>query len=306
MLTSAVTLWLTVLYLLLLQIRYLWFSRICSVPVHMSKNAMGVAILAVAYWGNANFQTLTIYLAHNPSYDTVNPLQGPAQLASIVGIMTGTLIQIWFNPRLVTQTELLFVASVVNWILVFVLEAFVFPYQSSDVPISCGVSTSSNCFLYDGIPHSWYLSGVIATGVGLIAIAAIYIHEVQSPHDRHISKTNSVLRYLNVTCFRGVVTTMHGCTGVNPRGELTVDHGILLVKNMFQVSTKVISRTSNAYYCLLFELLPTHRLRCLYSQLVGSVLTIHVKEQVIICRSSYMHLLEMGLLDTDPVHGYLS
>ncbi|OQR80511.1 hypothetical protein ACHHYP_17498 [Achlya hypogyna] len=157
MFTNAVVLFLVALDLCVIQVVFLRHSRICCIPVHMSKTPLGAVILFVAYWGNANLQTLTTYLAQNPSPGIPArwyALCGPALMASIVGIMTGTLVQTWFNPRVVTQTWLLLAFSAANWILVFVLEGFVYPYQSSNVSNKCGLPTSTNCLRFDAISHT--------------------------------------------------------------------------------------------------------------------------------------------------------
>ncbi|OQR88546.1 hypothetical protein ACHHYP_06758, partial [Achlya hypogyna] len=171
MFTNAVVLFLVALNVCVVQIIFLRRSHICYIPVYMSKNVLGAVILFVAYWGNANLQTLTTYLIQNPA-DSIPArwyaLCGPAQMASIVGIMTGTIIQIWFNPRVVTQTWLLLAFSAANWILVFVLEGFVYPYQSSNVSNKCGLPTSTNCLRFDAISHTYYQSALYAGGVVLL------------------------------------------------------------------------------------------------------------------------------------------
>ncbi|OQR88743.1 hypothetical protein ACHHYP_06661 [Achlya hypogyna] len=304
MLTSSGILWLTAVYLIVLQCRFLRHSRICTVPVYMSKNVVGITVLAVAFYGNKKLQTLTTYLVQNSSYRNVSAMHAPAQLASIVGIMTGTLIQMWFNPRLVTQTGVIFVASVVNWLLVFILEAFVFPYQSTGIPSSCVIPSSTNCFVFEAIPHTCYGSAVVAaTGVA-VAIGAIYLHSRWTADSA--SSPNSLLRYFNTASFASVVTTLDGCTRENEWGYTSVDHGILLIKNMLQVSSTVVTRTCNLQYELVYELIPTTSLKSLYSRLVGSILVFHVKHDAMTHHSSYKLLHEMCLAERSPSTGYLS
>ena len=191
MLTNSVVLWLVTAYLVALQLMFLRHSVVCSVSTYLSKTVVDLAILFVSFYGNANLQTLTTYLYKRPSSETPVYYKwlGPAQLASVVGIMTGPLIQMWFNPRLVTQTWLLLVFSVINWILVFVLEAFVFPAMSKTVPGPCGYATSSNCFAFDAIDHTYYLSAVASGGVVLLAIICVYAHSA------YIARSIQLLRY---------------------------------------------------------------------------------------------------------------
>jgi len=130
------------------------FYRTLAVPVYMSKNVIGAVILIIAFGGNLNFQVLSTYLRRSEA-DGFNyifySLCGPAQIASIVGIMTGTIVQIYFNPRLVTSTPALFIASVANWIVVFVLEGFVFPLTNIETAHTCSLPTSTNCMIYKAI-----------------------------------------------------------------------------------------------------------------------------------------------------------
>ncbi|ETW06967.1 hypothetical protein H310_03070 [Aphanomyces invadans] len=119
MVTNSIVLWAMSIYLVALQLIFLRRSVICSVPVDMSKSIIGLAILFVAFYGNENLQALTTFLIQNPVGGFPSmfyALCGPAQVASIVGIMTGTLIQIWFNPLVVTQTWLVMLFSCINWI----------------------------------------------------------------------------------------------------------------------------------------------------------------------------------------------
>ena len=126
LLQSALVLWCLTVYLVWLQFGFLRHSVICCAPIYLSKNVIGPVILLLTFYGNHSLQTLGTFMYQNPSYTYTSYYQivGPALVASIVGIMTGTLIQIWFNPRLVTQMCLLLVAVSFTrfW---FCLEAFV-------------------------------------------------------------------------------------------------------------------------------------------------------------------------------------
>ncbi|KDO32151.1 hypothetical protein SPRG_03368 [Saprolegnia parasitica CBS 223.65] len=300
MLTNSVVLWLLTVYLVALQLVFLRHSVVCCVPVYMSKTVVDLAIVFVSFYGNANLQTLTTYLIKRPSAETPAYYKwlGPAQLASIVGITTGPLIQMWFNPRLVTQTWLLLVCSVGNWMLVFVLEAFVFPDMSKTVPGPCGHATSSNCFSFDAIARTSYLSGVAASGVVFLAILCVYAHSAYaaSVHSSDVvPMTNSVLEYLEIPDFSSVLTSPYGVLVTTEDGRVGVDNGVLLVKNMLQVSDAALTRTSNVQYELLYRFLPTTWLRTIFSRAIGSIRIVAIEKNRILHRSSYKYLDEMAL-----------
>ncbi|KDO16784.1 hypothetical protein SPRG_17727 [Saprolegnia parasitica CBS 223.65] len=274
----------------------------------MAKNVVGLVILFVGFWGNANLQTLTTYLHQTPSFNLGYYVYcGPAQLASIVGIMTATLIQMWFNPRLVTQTWLLLVFSLVNWFLVFALEAFVFPRMSSSVPGPCGLATSTGCLQYTAIKRNFYLSAVASSGVVLVAIGCVYLISLKQRKTGHVvPSAHSVLTYLRVPDLRSTVTSLEGCLQHNNAAsdDVGIDAGILLTKNMLQVSDTVLTRTTNVQYELIYRLLPTTFLKRLYSSTVGSMLVVHIEKRALTHVSSYKYLHEMGIGGGDGLSGY--
>ncbi|EQC41326.1 hypothetical protein SDRG_01300 [Saprolegnia diclina VS20] len=281
--SNAAVLLVMVLYLVLVQSVFLRHSHICCVPVDMSKNVIGVAILLVAFAGNENLQALTTYLHQNPSYGNVYyyAFCGPAQLASIVGIMTGTLVQMWFNPRLVTQTWLLLVTSAVNWILVFVLEAYLFPSQSTNVPSPCALPTTSNCVVFSAVLKMHFVSAGVAITVVALAIAAVYVHSAS----RSSPPPTSVLSYFNADRYEQFLTSSAAC--VNGSGA---DNGVLLIKSMLRIATGDMTRMANAPYVLFHMVLPMRRLQRLYSDTVGSLHVVHLKENVISRASGYKTL----------------
>ncbi|EQC41327.1 hypothetical protein SDRG_01301 [Saprolegnia diclina VS20] len=294
MLTNAVVLFVVSLAMCLMQAVFLRHSCVCYVPVHLSKNVLGLVILFVAYYGNNNLQTLTTYI-----------LCGPAQMASIVGIMTGTLIQIWFNPRVVTQTWLVLFFSVANWVIVFYLEGFVYPYKNSMVANPCGLATSTNCFLFDAIPHTYYQSAIIAGGVIVFAILVIYAHSRLVSGSHGLLPTSSVLRYLNISNVHDLATSTHGCVGLSAKGTPALDAGVLIIKNMLRVSNTQMTRTTNVQYELIYRLIPTAFLKRFYSSTVGSMLVFEMDNQTITRRSSYKFLHDMDIGHMDNVTGFL-
>ncbi|KDO34937.1 hypothetical protein SPRG_00999 [Saprolegnia parasitica CBS 223.65] len=294
--TNAAVLLAIVLYLVLVQIVFLRQSHICCVPVDMSKHVIGVAILVVAFAGNENLQALTTYLYQNPSYGSVYyyAFCGPAQLASIVGIMTGTLVQMWFNPRLVTETWLLLVFSLLNWILVFVLEAYVFPGMSTNVPARCALVTTSNCIVFSAVLKMHFVSAGVAMGVVALAIVAVYVHSACrfSPP----TPPTSVLTYFNAAQYEQFLTSSAGCVG-----ERGADNGVLLIKSMLRVAPDTLTRTTNAPYVLLHMLLPTKLVKRLYSDTIGSLHVVHLQENAIGRTSGYKVLDKIeASSDTPP------
>ncbi|EQC41515.1 hypothetical protein SDRG_01480 [Saprolegnia diclina VS20] len=297
MLTNAMTLWALTLDLTAMQIVYLRRSVICCGPVYMAKNVVGLVILLVAFYGNRNLQTLTTFLYISPSHDAgFFAYCGPAQLASIVGIMTGTLVQMWFNPRLVTQTWLLLVFSLLNGVLVFVLEAFVLPSLNHEVPGPCGSPTATNCIAFSMIEHTHYLSAVASCGVIVLAIFSVQWDAKRSAKrsvHTHIDPTHSLLRYLAVTDLASIVTSQRGLTKVVQRGDkelVAVDAGVLLIKNMVEVSQSAITRTSNLQLELIYRHVPFAWLQTYMSRAIGSVLVVHIHDHILLQRSSYQYL----------------
>ncbi|OQR85574.1 hypothetical protein ACHHYP_11680, partial [Achlya hypogyna] len=243
MLSNAAVLLCVIVYLVTLQLVFLRHSSVCTVPVYMSKNVVGAVVLFVAFYGNKNLQALSTYLLQNPTYQaTWYALCGPAQVASIVGIMTGTAVQLWFNPRLVTQTWLLMGASIINWILVFALEAFVFPFQSKNVPGPCALATTSNCVVFSAIPRNYYVSAVVAGGVVALSIVIVYVHSWWTPRCKLALEDNSVLRYFNITSLHAIATAPQSCVRCDLTGRAVVDDGLLLIKNMLHATPQALTR----------------------------------------------------------------
>ncbi|EQC41335.1 hypothetical protein SDRG_01309 [Saprolegnia diclina VS20] len=308
LLQSALVLWCLTVYLVWLQFAFLRHSAICSAPVFLSKNVIGPVILLLTFYGNHSLQTLSTFMHQNPSYTYASYYQiiGPALVASIVGIMTGTLIQIWFNPRLVTQTWLLLVASVVNWLLVFCVEAFVVAPQSNAVPRTCQLATTINCLAYDALPRLHLLSPLLSGGVVLLAIGYIYRSSRQAAHKHtvQVPETNSILSYFNIQDFASVTTSIECCCDTDEAGAVAVDAGLLLIKSMLQVSDRHLTRTCNIPYTCVYRLLASTRLRRLWSQSVGSILVVHVGQGAILPRASYKLLDELAA--EKVATGYLS
>ncbi|OQR91505.1 hypothetical protein THRCLA_22457 [Thraustotheca clavata] len=308
MLTNSIVLWCITIYLLILQFIFLRKSVICVMPVYMSKNVVGAAILFVAFWGNNNLQTLSTFLRAN-QVDGFNfsfyALCGAAQIASIVGIMTGTAIQIWFNPLIVTQTWLLLIFGVINWIIVFILEGFVFPYISHIVTHSCALQTSTNCFYYSAIPDSYFVSAIVSGVITAMAIGIIYLDSSRRIDPNIIPPTNSALQYLSVTNFSTIATTTRGCSIVRyPEGAM-IDEGVLLIKNMLHVSNENLTRLSNVQYELIYRFMP-RILKRIFSETVGSILVYVVEDGKITRDFTHKFLHEMEIGKMNKVTGYLA
>ncbi|OQR85726.1 hypothetical protein ACHHYP_11492 [Achlya hypogyna] len=289
MLTNTVLLWCLTTYLLLLQRLFLWHSHVCVVAVYLSKNVLGITVLFVSFYGNKNLQTLAAYLAQNPASTPLGafyPYAGPAQMASIVGIMTGQLVQMWFTPRLVTQTWLLSAASLLNWILVFYLEAFVFPIQNRYLSGTCALATSSNCISLSAIAQTRYMSAVVAAAVIVATVGAVYFHSWLVPDDINLPPTNSVLRYLDIPSLRAVVTSGRGVVHAR-RGTVVVDEGVLLMKNVLRVSERYLTRLCNAQFSLAYWAAHPSWRRA-PAKTGHTILVVHVDDDHILPQSSYV------------------
>ncbi|EQC41334.1 hypothetical protein SDRG_01308 [Saprolegnia diclina VS20] len=219
--------------------------------------------------------------------------------------MTGTLIQIWFNPLVVTQTWLVMLFSIINWIVVFVLEGFVFPYQNANVPARCGLATSTSCFVYSEVSRTYFLSAVISGAIIIVAVIIIYVHAKKVPSAVTIPSSHSALVYLNVPDFSSIATTMRSCAIVNGDGSVGIDEGILLIKNMLHVSDTVMTRSSNVQYELIFRFTPPC-FRRLFSEAVGSILIYEVRDGKITRHFQHLYLHEMDIGRMDGMTGYLT
>ncbi|OQR97121.1 hypothetical protein ACHHYP_12652 [Achlya hypogyna] len=299
MVTNSIVLWVITVYLVVLQLVFLRQSAICCGPVYMSKNAVGLFILLVAFWGNENLQSLTTFLNQNPvaNFDAqFYALCGPAQVASIVGIMTGTVIQYWFTPRIATPTWLISLFSIFNWALVFVLEAFVFPTINDNLPSSCRLPTSTSCFRFSVMEYTYYLSAVASGTVVLVAIATVSLFERHIPDDVEIPPSHSLLRYLSIPHLRRLATSSRGCCFRSNEGPI-VDDGLLIMKNMLRISEKYMTRMSNVQYELIYRYLPRWA-KPVFSRHVGTFLVFHLKDGQINREFSYRFLHQMGINDS--------
>ncbi|OQR89004.1 hypothetical protein THRCLA_09971, partial [Thraustotheca clavata] len=293
--TNSLVLWCMTLYQAALQIFFLPQSAICIIPVQSSKNIVGLAILFVVFWGNENIQTLSTYIYQNPSFGlTFYGLCGPTQLASIVGIMTGNIIQMWFNPRIVIQTWIILLFSVVNWILVFYIEYFIFPKQNVNIVSKCALATSSNCFTFGSIKVNWYVSAIAFGSVTALAILTVYSHSRFVPAKVILPPTNSVLQYLKISDISVVATSPNGCIYTEKEGDVNVDKGILLIKNMLHISSSAMTRTTNALYWLIYHSLPSERIKKYYSNTIGTILIIHLDAGKITRSFSYQSIRDIS------------
>ncbi|EQC41333.1 hypothetical protein SDRG_01307 [Saprolegnia diclina VS20] len=216
--------------------------------------------------------------------------------------MTGTLIQIWFMPRVVTQTRLLLVFSVINWILVFSLEAFVFPYQSKNLPTSCALPTSTSCFTYSATGRTYYLSAILSGVVVGVGILAIWLHGRFLPDDIRVSKSHSLLQYLNIPHLRMLATSLRGCC-IPHNDDVLVDDGLLIMKNVLRISATCMTRLNNVQYEIIYRYLP-RPVKPLFSKEVGTFLVFHFDKETgrITHRSSYKWLTDVGIDDSSMTH----
>ncbi|EQC25752.1 hypothetical protein SDRG_16413 [Saprolegnia diclina VS20] len=262
------------------------------VVVCLSKTILGLSILFVTFWDNPNLQTLTTYLVQNKIESTNAALLvycGPALVASIVGIMTGPFIQLCFTPRIVTQTWLLTLFSLLNFVLVFALEAFVFPTLNKTVPGRCGYSSSTNCLHLTAIPQTYYLSAVVAGGVVVAAVGTIHLHARWLPETVFVPPSHSVLQYLNIQKLRQTATSGRGCVARTLDGDIVIDHGVLGMKKMLRVSSSHLTRIDNAKYTLLYRLVPAGMRRWV-AQMMPTMLVVRLRANEITRHSYYESL----------------
>ncbi|KDO28623.1 hypothetical protein SPRG_06479 [Saprolegnia parasitica CBS 223.65] len=304
MLTNAIFLWCAIAYFAILQKLFVKQSQISLVAVCLSKNVVGISILFVTFWGNSNLQTLTTYFSQNDVTSTeamILRLCGPAQVASIVGIMTGPFIQLCFTPRVVTQTWLLTLFTLLNCALIFVLEEFVFPSMNKSVPGRCDYASSTNCIHLTAIPQTYYLSAVVATVVVVVAVATIHLHARWLPDTVSVPPTHSMMQYLCVQDLRDFATSGRGCVFYNVHGDIVIDHGLLVMKNMLRVTNTYLTRIGNAQYGLLFYWFVPRAGRRFVANNFRTILVVHIEKNKITRRSSYvpMHCVHV---DGDEIY----
>ncbi|GLD97107.1 hypothetical protein PINS_up005790 [Pythium insidiosum] len=295
MTTNAFVLWAITTGLSLLQYFYLSRSSVSVIPVNLSKTLVGPVVLMFACYGNYNVQVLTTYLEIN-KVTTFNAepyrLCGPLIMASTIGVMSGAAMQMVFNPLLVSPSFFLTIVSVANWVLVFVLEAFVFAKQSTTVPTACVEPNSSSCSSFTAPQHNYFLSVLFAALLVSLSCVAIVIIRRQSKID--VSPTNSVLRVLAIDSVRDIATSGLGIVRADKRGVLSLDSGVLLQKNMVRVSPSCVVRTANAKYCAVYRLVPVP-LKRIVNRFVGSALVCRADEERLTGTFCFLELKSMDL-----------
>ncbi|DAZ92802.1 TPA: hypothetical protein N0F65_011775 [Lagenidium giganteum] len=342
--TNSVVLWSMVMYSALAQLLYLPRSHVCVVPVFMSKTFYGIIVLAFALYNNNKVQVLTTFLSlYEVSQFNTEPyrLSGPIMIASIVAIMSGTAVQLAFNPHLVTPSYILTIVSVANFIIVFVLEAYVFPFKSKVIEQPCALSTSTDCWYYSATKTNYYRSPLFALCIILCAILYLRILKQHMPRDlrsipeplfkRRASANpsgkvrvlsngvlvlpvmerthdapihNSVLRLFSTASVRVLATsTAGGCVHVLPDGQILVDAGVLLNKNFVRVCDNYALRSCNVKYAMLCRFLP-RPLSYALSSMVGLTLALRVEGDELTNQFVFLALHEMKLHKTTQITGY--
>ncbi|TMW59710.1 hypothetical protein Poli38472_004779 [Pythium oligandrum] len=309
LLTNSLVLWAITMSLALLQFLYLPKSSVCVLPVEMAKSFVGPIILGFACYGNYHVQILTTHLHLNKvtSFDTT-PLKlcGPAMFASVIGIMSGTTIQAAFNPLLVAPSYVLTIVSVVNWLVVFALEAYVFPRQSVMLPHQCGLKTSTTCSYYSATTRNYYISSLVALVIVIIGMVVILI--IQRHRAKHVMvcSRNSVLRLFSVDALGDLATSdTGGCVVVGPEDVPVVDAGVLLNKNLIRVSSISIVRVGMVKYVILWRFLPPFLSR-LVSHVVGLTLVIKASQDRVVKEFAFLELKDMKLHTAKELPAYYS
>ncbi|OQR89040.1 hypothetical protein ACHHYP_20276, partial [Achlya hypogyna] len=104
---------------------------------------------------------------------------------------------------------------------------------------------------------------------------------------------------------RNIATSTSGCIRLSPEGVPKLDAGVILVKNMLQISQFYMARTTNVHYELVYHFLPTQRAKRIYSQLVGTIRVFEVRHNAITRKSSYQYLHDLDVGNMDGVTGFL-
>ncbi|DBA04651.1 TPA: hypothetical protein N0F65_012234 [Lagenidium giganteum] len=270
---NAITLWAMTMFYGLVQLLYLPRSSVCVIPVLMSKSLVGVGVLALACYGNYNVQVLTTYLSLNKVRSfNAEPyrLSGPLALASVIGIMSGTVIQIFFNPYLAVPSYVLTSVSVINFVIVFILEAYVF------------------------IALFFVKVGIVIVGI---------IRRRTSPPP---AAMNGVLRLFGAKSISSLATSgVGGCVHVTPTGVVLVDTGVLVSNNFVRVSDEYAIRTSNLKYAIIFRFMP-RRAAWLISTVVGRALALRTNGNTVGNQVEFRELKDMRLTETSRITSHLA
>ncbi|KDO28625.1 hypothetical protein SPRG_06480 [Saprolegnia parasitica CBS 223.65] len=292
---NTILLWILTAYYTTLQWLFARQSRICLVAVCLSKNVLGITVLFVTIWGNANLQTLTTYFAQNPIAST------KTNILALCGPRLSRPLSLCFTPRVVTQTWLLTLFTLLNWGLIFGLEVSVFPYLNLSIPGPCGFASSTNCIHLTAIPQTYYLSAVVAAVVVVVAVGTIRLHARCFRDTLRVPPTHSVLQYLGVQDLREIATSGRGCVFRNFDGEIVVDHGLLVMKNMLRITNTYLTRLANAQYDLLHWFLPRY-VRSALAHKFRTILVVHIENDKITRRSYYVPMHSVHV-DGDAVCG---
>ncbi|TMW59709.1 hypothetical protein Poli38472_004778 [Pythium oligandrum] len=275
LLTNSLVLWAITMSLALLQFLYLPRSSVCVLPVEVAKSLVGPVILGFACYGNYHVQVLTTHLQLSKvSGFNSTPLKlcGPVMFASVIGIMSGTAIQSVFNPLLVAPSYVLTIVSVVNWFVVFALEAYV----------------------------------VIATGIVMVGIVVVFMIRRRQSTKVVVSNMNSVLRLFSVSSLDDLATSgAGGCVVIGSQGIPVVDAGVLLNKNLIRVSSTSIVRVGMVKYVFLWRLLPPFLSR-LVSHVVGLTLVIKSSQDRVVKELVFFELKDMKLHTVKQLPAYYS
>ncbi|GLE07085.1 hypothetical protein PINS_up016954 [Pythium insidiosum] len=310
MVTNSLVLWALTMLLAVLQLAYLRRSSVCVVPVYLAKSIVGPIILGFVCYGNYNVQVLTTYLEQNrvTSFNA-EPYQlcGPAVIAAILAIMSGTAIQMLFASYLVSPSYLLTLVGVANFVLVAALEAVVFPKQSTMKPRPCALPASTSCADFTAVRRTSFLSPLlvvssIAVGIFVIRVAA----RRRDTGDRAASARNSLLRMFDAeSVLELAITSAGGSVVMRSDGALLLDAGIMLHKNLVRVSATAIVRTNIVKYALLYRCLPSSLARLL-SRAVGRVLVVRANGDKVSSKITFMELKDMQLHTWREIPTYYS
>ncbi|DAZ95838.1 TPA: hypothetical protein N0F65_008557 [Lagenidium giganteum] len=222
---------------------------------------------------------------------------GAVMMASIVGIMSGPIIQLKFQQKLATPPYVLTIVSVVNAVIVFGLEAFVFSrYCYYAQTTDCMLSTSTSCIACLMIHRRSYFSVIIAA-IGIIIGCAI-ITDSARKDVTVVPASNSVLQLFGAqTIYELAVSSKGGCVEVDNAG-VKLDSSVLLANKLVRVSNQYVVDVSMMKCVLLYGLLPISFVR---RHLDRPVLVLLAEKDRVTTSFAYVKLSDLHLSEIDEI-----
>ncbi|DAZ94952.1 TPA: hypothetical protein N0F65_000331 [Lagenidium giganteum] len=307
MTSNAALMWVYVMFQAVMQYLYLPRSSVCVIPVYMAKTLVGPLLLAVTCYGNYHAQVLATFLGTN-NITAFNATWyrycGALMMSSVIGIMSGPVMQWSFNPLLVAPPSVLTIVAVVNALVVFVLEGVVFPRQSSALPTTCTLPTSTACIYYPSVRLNTILSPMVAAcGVMVGCLVILSYRRVQH---LDVPRSNSILTLFEARSIRALTTSTVGGCIKEENGVMCVDSGVLLNRKLVRISNLYVTRVDMVKFVLLYRLCPIPVMRRRISHSCGLVLVSEARGSQVTNVYHYVSLARMHVHEVDQVTSYCS